>query len=309
LDGFDRTLPARGAQITRRSERLGTVKELGMKVILNKDLATLGEEGDVKDVAKGYARNYLFPRNIALPYNERTIKLFEARKEEIEARKARKRQDAAGLKEKLEALTMLLVMPAGANGKLYGAVTAQTVADELAKQGFQIERKRIEVPGNTIKSVGKYRVMVKLYESAAAECTLTVEGQPVKTETKTPAPQRGRRRDAPPGEAAQTAAPSDGAPSDGALSGDANDAPVNNAPANNAPVNNAPVNNAVANDAVANDTPADNAAATDNALAAQSEAAAEPPVPAESAVPGAPPENGGGPESGRPDAPEGTAAE
>ena len=62
-----------------------------MKVILNKDLAPLGEEGDVKDVAKGYARNYLFPRGIALPYNERTIKLFESRREEIEARKAQKR--------------------------------------------------------------------------------------------------------------------------------------------------------------------------------------------------------------------------
>jgi large subunit ribosomal protein L9 len=170
--------------------------EFGMKVILNKDLATLGEEGDVKDVARGYARNYLFPRGIALPYNEKTVKLFEARKEEIEARKALKRNDAAGLKEKLEALSMALVMPAGANGKLYGAVTAQTVADELTKNGFQIERKKIEIPGNTIKSVGKYKVVIKLYESAAAECTLSVEGQPLKTETKAPAaPQRRGRRD------------------------------------------------------------------------------------------------------------------
>ncbi|MDR2700932.1 MAG: 50S ribosomal protein L9 [Spirochaetaceae bacterium] len=166
-----------------------------MKVILDKDMAPLGEVGDVKDVARGYARNFLFPRGIALPYNERTIKLFEARKEEIEAHKAQKRQDASGLKEKLEALSLALIMPAGANGKLYGAVTAQTVADELVKQGFQIERKRIEIPGNTIKSVGKYRIAIKLYESAAAECSLTIDGQPVKTETKTPAPQRGKRRD------------------------------------------------------------------------------------------------------------------
>jgi len=88
-------------------------------------------------------------------------------------------------------------MPAGANGKLYGAVTAQTIVDELTKQGFQIERKRIEIPGNTIKSVGKYRITIKLYESAAAECPLSIEGQPVKTETKAPPPPRGRRRDAP----------------------------------------------------------------------------------------------------------------
>ncbi|MCL1928718.1 MAG: 50S ribosomal protein L9 [Treponema sp.] len=167
-----------------------------MKVILNKDLATLGEEGDVKDVAKGYARNFLFPRGIALPLNERTKKLFEERREEIENRKAVKRNDAASLKEKLEALSLVLVMPAGSNGKLYGAVTAQTIMDELVKQSFQIERKRIEIPGNTIKSIGKYKVLIKLYENAFAECSVTIEGQPVKTETKaSAAPQRRGRRD------------------------------------------------------------------------------------------------------------------
>jgi large subunit ribosomal protein L9 len=167
-----------------------------MKVILNKDLAPLGEEGDVKEVAKGYARNYLFPRNIALPYNERTKAIFEARKDEIEARKAVKRRDASGLKERLEGLSLSVTMPAGANGKLYGAVTSQTVADELAKNGFQIERKKIELPGNTFKSVGKYKFTVKLYENAQAECQITVEGQAIKTESPAPAPKPRRRRDA-----------------------------------------------------------------------------------------------------------------
>ena len=126
-----------------------------MKVILNKDLAPLGEEGDVKEVAKGYARNYLFPRGIALPYTPRMIKLIEGRRAEIEARKEQKRLDARGIKEKLDALELSITMPAGANGRLYGAVTNQTIADELAKAGFQIERKRIELPGNGFKSVGK----------------------------------------------------------------------------------------------------------------------------------------------------------
>ena len=103
-----------------------------MKVILNKDLATLGEEGDVKDVAKGYARNYLFPRGIALPYTPRMVKLLEGRKAEIEGRKEQKRLDARGLKEKLDSLELSITMPAGANGRLYGAVTSQTIADELA---------------------------------------------------------------------------------------------------------------------------------------------------------------------------------
>ena len=165
-----------------------------MKVILNKDLAPLGEEGDVKDVAKGYARNYLFPRGIALPYNERTAKLFESRKEEIEVRKAQKRGDAAGLKEKLESLNLELTMPAGANGKLYGAVTSQTIVDELAKHGYQMERKKVELPGTSIKNVGKYKAIVKLYENASAEISVSVVGQEIRTETRKTAPARPARR-------------------------------------------------------------------------------------------------------------------
>jgi large subunit ribosomal protein L9 len=173
-----------------------------MKVILNKDLSTLGEEGDVKDVARGYARNYLFPRGIALPYTPKTIKLFEARKEEIEAKKAQKRQDAMGLKERLENLELSLTMPAGPNGKLYGAVTSQTVADELAKQGFQLDRKRIDLAGAGIKNVGKYKAVIKLYENSHAEIQVVIIGQEIKTETHhAPHPTRPvrRRRDGAPG--------------------------------------------------------------------------------------------------------------
>jgi large subunit ribosomal protein L9 len=167
-----------------------------MKVILNKDLNPLGEEGDIREVAKGYARNYLFPRGIALPYTDKTVKLFESRKEEIDGRKAAKRQDAAGIREKLEALELVITMPAGANGKLYGAVTSQSIAEELSKQGFPTERKRVELPGNSFKSVGKYKVTIKLYESASAEVGVTVQAQIVKTETKpAPPPRRGRRHE------------------------------------------------------------------------------------------------------------------
>lgn len=163
-----------------------------MKVILNKDISPLGEEGDVKDVAKGYARNYLFPRGLAVPYTEKSVKVFESRRAEIEARKAEKRKDAASLKEKLEAVELSITMPAGANGKLYGAVTNQTVADELVKLGFQVERKRVELPGNHFKSVGKYKIHVKLYESAVAEVSVSVLAQVNKTEEKA-APARGRQ--------------------------------------------------------------------------------------------------------------------
>ncbi|MCL2758677.1 MAG: 50S ribosomal protein L9 [Treponema sp.] len=166
-----------------------------MKVILNKDLATLGEEGDVKEVAKGYARNYLFPRGIALPYTPRMIKIIEGRRAEIESRKEQKRLDARGIKEKLDSFELSLTMPAGANGKLYGAVTNQTIADELAKNGFQIERKRIELAGNGFKSVGKYKAIIKLYENQSAEISVNIIAAEIKTEAPAakPAPRRGRR--------------------------------------------------------------------------------------------------------------------
>ncbi len=148
-----------------------------MKVILNEDIKHLGEYGDVKIVANGYARNYLFPRNLAVPYYDATIAYFESKKEEIEARKAAKRNDAASLKAKLDAHEIVVVMPAGQNGKLYGAVTTQTIADVLAKDGFDIERKRIEIQGAAIKSVGKFKATVHLYETASAEIVIEVKPQ------------------------------------------------------------------------------------------------------------------------------------
>ena len=199
-----------------------------MKVILNKDLAPLGEEGDVKDVAKGYARNFLFPRGIALPYNEKTIKHFESRREEIENRKNQKRTDAAGLRERLESLNLEITMPAGANGKLYGAVTTQTIMDELAKQGHQIERKRIELLGMNFKNVGKYKAIVKLYESASAEININVIGQEIKAETKSASavrPGRRRRNEAPRGAGEEASS------SPGSTKGETAD----NAPSNEAP--------------------------------------------------------------------------
>ena len=148
-----------------------------MKVILNTDVKHLGEMGDEKNVANGYARNYLFPRGLAVPYNAQTVAYFEGRKEEINARKEQKRKDSASLKERLEGFVVELDMPAGSNGKLYGAVTSQTVADFLNKNGFEIEKKRIDIPGSTIKSTGNYHCTIHLYEAQTAEVKLSVKAQ------------------------------------------------------------------------------------------------------------------------------------
>jgi large subunit ribosomal protein L9 len=162
-----------------------------MKVILNQDVKYLGEEGDIKTVATGYARNYLFPRNFAVPYNEHTAAYFESRKDEIEDRKAAKRTDATSIKARLEEAVVALTASAGPTGKLYGAVTAQTIVDELAKQGFEVERKRLEIPGLVIKHTGKYPVTVRLYEQMSATVNVVVEAE---KEPERPAQVSPRRR-------------------------------------------------------------------------------------------------------------------
>ena len=179
-----------------------------MKVILNVDVKSLGEEGDVKNVANGYARNFLLPRNLAVPYNEATVLMFEARKAEIEARKEQKRKDSASLKEKLEALNVEVTMPAGSNGKLYGAVSAHVIAEALAKLGFEIERKRIELSGAAIKSVGTYKVIIKLYEAQTAEIHVVVKAQEIEASAAEKPAKPAKNAKAPKAEApAQEAAP------------------------------------------------------------------------------------------------------
>lgn len=153
-----------------------------MKIILNQDVQNLGEIGDVKDVAPGYARNYLLPRGLATLYNSKSVALFEKKKTEIDAIKDAKRQSSASLKEKIEAVDLVISMPAGANGKLYGAVTNATIADELLKKGIEIDRKKIEVPGRAVKSVGHYKVTIRLYDKEEAILKVAVEGHEVKVE-------------------------------------------------------------------------------------------------------------------------------
>jgi large subunit ribosomal protein L9 len=145
------------------------------KIILSQDVPNLGEEGDICLVKDGYARNYLIPQKFAVPYTANYVNMFERKRSAIEKRKAEKRQNAASLKERLEAEEIMLSMPAGDNGKLFGAVTNVTIVDILEKKGISVERKRIEVPEHSIKTVGTFTVRVKLYEKEEAKLKVVVQ--------------------------------------------------------------------------------------------------------------------------------------
>jgi large subunit ribosomal protein L9 len=146
-----------------------------MKVILNQDVVGLGEEGDIKDVANGYARNFLLPKKLVVPHTPEYLVMLEHKRVSIEKRKETKRQEASGLKTRLEAEELRLTVPAGENGKLFGSVSNVNVAAELDKRGFQIEKKRIEIPEHTIRTVGIYKVRIRLYDKEEATIKLVVD--------------------------------------------------------------------------------------------------------------------------------------
>ena len=146
-----------------------------MKVILNTDVANLGEEGDVCTVAPGYARNYLLPKGLVLEDNARNREMIDARRADIEARKAEKRRQAASIKDQIEQEPLVVRMTAGTNGKLFGSVSAATIVEQLAARGVEVERKKVDVPENTIKTTGNFKVRIRLYGDEEAVLSVSVE--------------------------------------------------------------------------------------------------------------------------------------
>jgi large subunit ribosomal protein L9 len=155
-----------------------------VKIIINQDVLNLGEEGDICEVAPGYARNYLFPNKFAVPYNKHSLTILSQRKKIIEKRKEEKRVQAQGLKEQIQNEAIVFVMPAGDNGKLFGSITNGHIAEELQKKGFALEKKKIEIPDHHIKTIGDFTVKVKLYGNEEAILKVSVKAIEVEKEKK-----------------------------------------------------------------------------------------------------------------------------
>ncbi len=162
-----------------------------MKVILNKDVPNLGEEGDICEVARGYARNYLIPRGFGVLHTPQNLALLSSKRKAIEKHKEEKRQAALGLKSRIEELAMVLEMTAGEGGRLFGSVTSATIIAELAKAGIQVERKKVEIADRSIRSTGSHIVRIRLYGSEVAQLKVQVVSSAKKpqeaAESKAPA--------------------------------------------------------------------------------------------------------------------------
>jgi len=146
-----------------------------MKIILYKDVPNLGEEGDIREVAEGYARNYLIPQKFAVKYTKATEIELAQKQQAIARRKEEKVKDAADVKTRIEGLEMSIAVAAGEKGKLFGSVTSVNVVDYLGSQGIEVERKKIELPEGGIKVVGAHTVKVKLYGGDEASLKVNVE--------------------------------------------------------------------------------------------------------------------------------------
>jgi large subunit ribosomal protein L9 len=144
-----------------------------MKVILVQDMESLGLGGEIVNVAKGYARNYLIPRGMALEATEKNIKLTETQRKNIEVKRVKAKEDALKLKERLSGVTVTIAQKVGEEEKLYGSVTTMDIADQLEKQGITVERRRI-ILDKPIKSLGEFPVAVKLHPEVTAPITVVV---------------------------------------------------------------------------------------------------------------------------------------
>ncbi|TVR34483.1 MAG: 50S ribosomal protein L9 [Spirochaetaceae bacterium] len=158
-----------------------------MKVILNRDVPNLGEEGDICEVARGYARNYLIPRNMVLMHNRQNVAEIEGRRSAIEQRKQEKRKEASSIKDRIETEELVIRMAAGERGKLFGSVTTANIVDELEKRGITVERRKVDITESTIKSTGTHSVRVRLYGDEEATLTVRVESETPETEAPKPA--------------------------------------------------------------------------------------------------------------------------
>jgi large subunit ribosomal protein L9 len=138
-----------------------------MKVILKDDIENLGDIGEVVDVTKGYARNYLLPRSLAVEANPKNIKQFEHVKRTMAVKIEKVKKEKQSKADKLSEIKLSFKAKAGEDGKLFGSVTNMDIQKELNAQGIDIDKKKIII-NDPIKRTGEYDIQVKLHADIIA---------------------------------------------------------------------------------------------------------------------------------------------
>ena len=146
---------------------------MSVEVILKEHVENLGQRGEIVKVASGYARNYLFPRQLALAVTDENKKQVERERVKAEAKEAEELKGARSLAAKLEGLDIAIARRVGENDTLYGSVTTGDIADALAARDVTVDRRKIQL-SDPLKSLGEHAVPVKLHREVTANLKVRI---------------------------------------------------------------------------------------------------------------------------------------
>jgi large subunit ribosomal protein L9 len=144
-----------------------------MKVIVKENIASLGEFGDVVEVSEGYARNYLLPKKLVWPHEDKYLNMIESMKNKIETQKMKNKEEALEKSKKIEEVSVTIQAEVGEDEKLFGSVTNIDIAEKLKEAGIEVDKKDIKIE-EPIKKLGVFKVGIKLHPEVEASCKVWV---------------------------------------------------------------------------------------------------------------------------------------
>ena len=145
-----------------------------MRVVLKQEVRGLGRPGDVKDVADGYAQNFLLPKGLAIEASAGELKRVAQQRASVQAKQDRSHADAEALAKKLDAVTLLFTLKAGDQGKTFGSVTTKEIADALKREHkLTVDPRKIE--SEPLRALGVHRVEIRLLTDVRAHVTVAIE--------------------------------------------------------------------------------------------------------------------------------------
>ena len=145
-----------------------------MKVILKADIKGVGKKDEVINASDGYARNFLFPKNLAVEANAENMSKLKAKQDSNAFKKSQEKEEAQKIADKLSKILLKIKVKAGANGKIFGGVSSKEIAESLEKQyQIKVDKKKIDL-NDTIKTLGTFSVDIKLFEGVIGKVKIDV---------------------------------------------------------------------------------------------------------------------------------------
>lgn len=148
-----------------------------MKVILKADIKGVGKKDEVINASDGYARNFLFPKNLAVEANTENMSKLKAKQDSNAFKKLQEKEEAERIAERLSKIMLKIPVKSGANGKIFGGVSSKEIAENLEKQyQIKVDKKKIDLK-DTIKTLGTFSVDIKLFEGVVGKVKIDVLGE------------------------------------------------------------------------------------------------------------------------------------